>query len=123
MRRVKHQNTTPELSVRRLLRAMSATGYRLHRSDLPGKPDIAWIGRRQAIFVHGCFWHGHSCARGARRPKQNCEYWQQKISRTQIRDAEHRREMQSLGWRVLTVWECELRNQPRLRKRLHRFLA
>src|SRR5207302_4529334 len=74
MRRVKGRDTTPELVVRRALTALGAR-YRLHRKDLPGKPDIVMPGRRIALFVHGCFWHGHDCARGARVPKANRDYW------------------------------------------------
>ena len=80
MRRVKGRDTTPELKVRRLLWSLGAR-YRLHRKDLPGKPDIVLPGRRLAIFVHGCFWHGHDCARGARVPKQNRDYWLGKVGR------------------------------------------
>ncbi len=117
MRAVKSENTTPELAVRKLLRAF-APGYRLHRADLPGKPDIAYIGRRLAIFVHGCFWHGHDCARGARSPKTNAAYWREKIARNRARDAAHREALASLGWRVLTVYECELKDADALRRRL-----
>ena len=85
MRAVKSRDTSPELAVRALLRPI-APGYRLHRADLPGKPDIAYGRRKLAIFVHGCFWHGHDCARGARMPKANADYWRAKIARNRARD-------------------------------------
>ena len=117
MRRVKGKDTSPELRVRRLLRRMGV-GYRLHRADLPGKPDIAMPGRKLALFVHGCFWHGHDCARGARTPKANRDYWQAKIGRNRARDAEHQRALESMGWRVLTLWECELKDEAAVERRL-----
>ena len=85
MRAVKSRDTNPELAVRALLRPI-APGYRLHRGDLPGKPDVVYASRKLAIFVHGCFWHGHDCARGARAPKTNAAYWRAKIARNRARD-------------------------------------
>lgn len=107
MRRVKSRDTSPELKLRKRLWSMGYR-YRLHRADLPGKPDICFVGRRVAIFVHGCFWHGHDCKRGARVPKTNTDYWLRKIARNRERDAQHCAELTSMGWRVLTIWECEL---------------
>jgi DNA mismatch endonuclease (patch repair protein) len=92
--------------------------YRLNRVDLPGKPDIVLPGRRLAVFVHGCFWHGHDCARGARVPKANRDYWVGKVGRNRERDAVARAALAELGWRVETVWECELRDPGALRARL-----
>jgi DNA mismatch endonuclease (patch repair protein) len=89
---------------------------------LPGKPDLVFAGRRAVIFVHGCFWHGHDCKRGARMPKANAQYWSTKISRNKARDVEHIHAIRRAGWRVLTVWECEIR-LPSLMKRLTRFLG
>ena len=86
MRKVPSRNSSAELKVRRLLRSLGV-GYRLHRQDLPGSPDIVMAGRRLAIFVHGCFWHGHDCRRGARAPKAHADYWQAKIARNVARDA------------------------------------
>jgi DNA mismatch endonuclease (patch repair protein) len=122
MRAVKSRDTTPELAVRALLRAF-APGYRLHRRDIPGNPDIAYVGRRQAIFVHGCFWHGHDCARGARMPKANADYWRAKIARNRARDEAHREKLAALGWRALTIWECELKDKAVVEKKLRKFLA
>jgi DNA mismatch endonuclease (patch repair protein) len=117
MRRVKGKDTAPELKVRRLLTRMGLR-YRLHRADLPGKPDIAMPGRKLAIFVHGCFWHGHDCARGARVPKANRPYWEAKIGRNRARDVEHRAALEAKGWRVLVLWECELKDEARLQQTL-----
>lgn len=109
MRAVRSRDTTPERAVRKLLRPI-APGYRLHRKDIPGRPDIAYPGRRIAIFVHGCFWHGHDCARGARLPKANAEYWSAKITRNRARDLATLATLEGRGWRSLVVWECELRD-------------
>lgn len=121
MRAVKSRNTTPELIVRRLVYNLGYR-FRLHRRDLPGKPDLVFIGRRKVIFVHGCFWHGHNCSRGAREPKTNAEYWHSKISRNRERDAENVDRLAVLGWRTHIVWECELRDQAALAHRLRAFL-
>jgi DNA mismatch endonuclease (patch repair protein) len=117
MARVKGKDTAPERAVRRLLTGLGAR-YRLQRRDLPGAPDIVMAGRRLVIFVHGCFWHGHDCARGARVPKANRDYWLGKVSRNRDRDARHLAELERMGWRVETVWECELKNPPALEARL-----
>ena len=109
MRRVKGRDTTPELKVRKALTALGAR-YRLNRKDLPGTPDIVLPGRRLAIFVHGCFWHGHDCPRGSRTPKANREYWTAKVARNIARDQRTSGELTAAGWRVLTVWECRLRD-------------
>ena len=121
MRRVKGRNTTPELAVRRALTRLGAR-YRLHRKDLPGKPDIVLPGRRLAIFAHGCFWHGHDCARGARVPKQNRDYWVGKVARNRARDAANREALTVLGWRVETIWECDLKDADALSERLAHLL-
>lgn len=121
MARVKGRDTTPEMIVRRLIHGLGHR-YRLHASELPGKPDIVFRQRRKAIFVHGCFWHGHDCARGARMPKTNREYWFKKIARNEQRDAEQRRALARGGWKILTVWECETRDLKRLTRRITRFL-
>jgi DNA mismatch endonuclease (patch repair protein) len=122
MRAVKSQGTGPELKVRAMLRAI-APGYRLNRADLPGKPDVVYGRRKLAIFVHGCFWHGHDCPRGARPPKDNAEYWQAKIARNRARDAAALAALSALGWRALTIHECELKDAAGLRARLGAELA
>lgn len=122
MRAVKSKNTTPERKVRALLRPL-APGYRLHRTDIPGKPDIAWVGRKRALFVHGCFWHGHDCARGARAPKTNADYWHAKIARNRARDASNMTTLAQQDWRALIVWECELKDETALREKLAAFVC
>jgi DNA mismatch endonuclease (patch repair protein) len=117
MRRVKGAGTSPELIVRRLVWGLGGR-YRLNRADLPGKPDIVLGGRRLAIFVHGCFWHGHDCARGARTPKANRAYWTAKIAANRARDTAARAALLAAGWQVETVWECELKDMPALTVRV-----
>ncbi|MFV0475740.1 MAG: very short patch repair endonuclease [Pikeienuella sp.] len=123
MRRVKARDTRPELRLRRLLREIGRPGYRLQRRDLPGRPDVAYIGRKRAIFVHGCFWHGHDCRRGAREPKTNAEYWRAKIARNRARDEIAGAALAGAGWRVLVIWECEMKDEAALKARLAAFLA
>ncbi len=122
MRRVKGRDTAPELKVRRLLWRLGGR-YRLHRKDLPGSPDIVLPGRRLALFVHGCFWHGHDCARGSRVPKANRPYWEGKIARNRARDIAAREALQAGGWTVATLWECELKDEAALEARLAALLA
>lgn len=122
MRAVKGQDTAPELLVRSVVHGMGYR-FRLHRKDLPGKPDLVFPRLRKVIFVHGCFWHGHDCARGARMPKTNVEYWQAKILRNSRRDASHLKALKVLGWSAAVVWECELRESRRWIGRLARFLG
>lgn len=109
MRAVKSKNTSPELHVRRLVYSFGYR-YRLHRKDLPGTPDLVLAKQKKVIFVHGCFWHGHGCKRGARKPKTNFAYWSAKINRNKERDEQHVQKLKELGWNVLIVWECELMN-------------
>ena len=122
MARVKGRDTGPELTVRRLLWRLGAR-YRLHRRDLPGSPDIVMPGRRLVVFVHGCFWHGHDCARGARTPKTNRDYWTAKVARNRARDLDATARLKALGWRVEVVWECELKAAAALEARLAEVLA
>ena len=122
MARVKSTGTQPELLIRRLLTGLGAR-YRLHRKDLPGSPDVVMPGRRLAIFVHGCFWHGHDCARGSRVPKANRDYWLAKLGRNTARDARNLADLTAAGWRVETVWECEMKDREVLRGRLAALLS
>jgi DNA mismatch endonuclease, patch repair protein len=123
MQAVKSKNTAIEMRVRRLLYAQGYR-YRLHRSDLPGCPDLVFSSRRKAIFIHGCFWHGHQCARGKRIPKTNTDYWTAKIVRNGARDATTQERLLELGWKVLIVWECELATDTgAILKKLSRFLG
>lgn len=121
MQAVRSKNTRPELVVRRIVHAQGYR-YRLHRRDLPGKPDLTFPSRRKVIFVHGCFWHGHPCRGEPRLPKTNRNYWVPKIRRNAERDAEHARDLADLGWESLTVWECELRDRDLLLEKLVAFL-
>ncbi len=122
MRAVKSRDTGPERALRRMLHAI-APGYRLHRADLPGRPDIVYGRRRLAIFMHGCFWHGHDCKRGARAPKDNAAYWSAKIARNRQRDAAHLEALAALGWRTLVVFECALKDRTALEKQLRKALG
>ena len=122
MRAVKGKDTKPELILRKKVRAI-AQGYRLNRRDIAGTPDIAFIGRRIAVFMHGCFWHGHDCKRGARIPKDNRAYWIAKIARNKTRDEETLARLAREGWKTLVVWECDLRDEAALEGRLRALLA
>ena len=110
MSAIRSKGMKPEMTVRRLLHAMGYR-YRLHRTDLPGKPDLVFPGRHKVILVHGCFWHQHANPRCqiARRPKSNRDYWLPKLERNVARDAENVARLQELGWDVLVIWECEIR--------------
>lgn len=121
MRRIKNVNTEPELVVRRLLWSMGYR-YRLQCKDLPGKPDIAFLGRKKAIFVHGCFWHQHGegCS-DSHIPKSNQEYWLPKFQRNQARDTAVQAALAAAGWDVMIVWECETSRED-LAKRLKTFM-
>ncbi|TAU43901.1 DNA mismatch endonuclease Vsr (plasmid) [Rhizobium ruizarguesonis] len=123
MRAVKSKDTAPEMIVRRLVHSLGFR-YRLHRKDLPGKPDLIFPARRKVIFVHGCFWHGHDCSRGARKPKSNADYWHAKIARNVERDGRNNEALQKAGWDVMTVWECDTKVADRegLAVRLDAFL-
>jgi DNA mismatch endonuclease (patch repair protein) len=123
MRAVKSSDTLPERTVRKAVCALGfQRRYRLHGADLPGNPDLVFAPMRKAIFVHGCFWHGHSCKRGARAPKDNASYWQAKIARNRARDGAALEALSQAGWRALVIWECETRDGEGLRRRLRLFL-
>ena len=122
MRAIKGKDTGPEMRVRRRAYCMGYR-YRLHRKELPGNPDLVFRGRRKIIFVHGCFWHGHTCKRGNRMPKNNRDYWQQKITRNKERDREHLKALKEEGWQVLVVWECEVKDDSLIERRLWKFLG
>lgn len=123
MRRIKSKDTKPELLVRKAVHAMGYR-YRLHRRELPGKPDMVFGPRRKVIFVHGCFWHGHddpNCP-DRREVKSNQEYWLPKIARNRERDRERQARLAAEGWDVLTVWECKTREKTALERILKEFL-
>ncbi|WP_342585806.1 very short patch repair endonuclease [Xaviernesmea rhizosphaerae] len=122
MSQVKSKDTTPEIVVRRLLHSMGYR-YRLHGAQLPGKPDLVFSGRKKVLFVHGCFWHGHDCKRGARIPATRQEYWLAKVARNRERDVRNVSSLVQAGWSVMTVWECELKAGLALEERLRSFLG
>ncbi|WP_145423054.1 very short patch repair endonuclease [Symmachiella dynata] len=118
MSRIRSKNTRPELIVRRLLHSMGFR-FRLHRADLPGKPDIVLARYGTVVFVNGCFWHGHSCPRG-KRPSSNRKFWDEKIEKNIGRDRQTCRKLRCNGWHVLTIWECQTKNTDTLRRKLQR---
>jgi DNA mismatch endonuclease, patch repair protein len=122
MRAIKSKDTKPELVVRKLIHGLGYR-YRLHRKELPGHPDLVFARRRKVIFVHGCFWHGHDCKRGNRAPKENAEYWRQKIDRNKERDLKHKSALREAGWDILIIWECELKDVTALEGRIQHFLG
>lgn len=122
MRSVRGKDTRPELVVRQAAHRLGFR-FRLHRRDLPGRPDLAFPGRRKVIFVHGCWWHGHDCKRGSRPARDNAGYWTAKIKRNVERDVVSTAALRELGWDVLVVWECELKDGVALEKRLQSFLS
>ena len=121
MRRIKAEDTAPELVVRRLAHSMGFR-FRLHVRKLPGRPDLVFARLRKAVLVHGCFWHWHECCKESHMPKSRPEYWAPKLEGNRRRDAENLKRLRKLGWRVLIVWECETTSTERLTKRLARFL-
>lgn len=118
---MRSKDTRPEMLVRRLAHRLGYR-FRLHRRDLPGSPDLVFPARRAVIFVHGCFWHQHDCLRGARRPSSNAAYWHPKLARNVERDRDARQQLENKGWRVLVLWECEMRHADELPRRLTSFL-
>lgn len=120
MSRVRGVDTKPELMVRRLVHGMGYR-YRLHFKALPGNPDLCFVSRRKVIFVHGCFWHQHGCRR-YRMPRTRKAFWLPKLARNKARDLEVRRQLRALGWRVMIIWECQMKNFEKLRRRIVSFL-
>lgn len=122
MRAIQSKNTRPEMIVRRTAHALGFR-FRLHRADLPGKPDLTFPSRRAVVFVHGCFWHGHDCVKGRRVPKSNQDYWRAKIERNKTRDVARVSELESAGWKTLCIWECETRDAASVQADLAAFLT
>jgi DNA mismatch endonuclease (patch repair protein) len=123
MRAIRSKGMKPELLLRRLVHKLGYR-FRLHAKDLPGKPDLVFRSRRKAIFMHGCFWHQHtrrSC-KLSHIPKSNLAYWQSKLERNVLRDSKQRRDLHSIGWDVLVIWECEV-EEPSLERRIHAFMS
>jgi DNA mismatch endonuclease, patch repair protein len=121
MQAVKSVDTAPELAMRRMAHRMGYR-FRLHRKDLPGKPDLVFPRLRKVVFVHGCFWHGHDCARGARIPVENRAYWTRKITRNRERDQAAQAALKALGWQAAVFWECEIRDVECTDRKLRAFL-
>jgi len=120
MRAIRSRGMLPELSVRSLVHRLGYR-FRLHGKGLPGKPDLVFTPRRKVIFVHGCFWHSHSC-KIAHVPKSNVSYWNAKLQRNRDRDDRNVRDLRAAGWKPLVIWECETKKSGVLEKRLARFL-
>jgi len=121
MRRIRSKDTQPEVALRSLLHG-AGYRYRLHSSVLPGKPDLIFAGRKAVIFVHGCFWHQHHLCRDGHIPGSKTEYWIPKLNRNVERDKRVRRELRTLGWRVLVIWECELKSPQTVLRKAEKFL-
>jgi DNA mismatch endonuclease (patch repair protein) len=121
MSRIRSTNTRPEMIVRSMVHRMGYR-YRLHRRDLPGKPDLVFPVQRKAIFVHGCFWHMHDCRFGLVKPKTNIEYWQNKRLSNVERDKSHIAALKNAGWQVMVVWECQVKSPEVLQATLIKFL-
>lgn len=117
MSRIRSRDTRPEKLVRSLLHHMGFR-FRLHRKDLPGRPDIVLPRHQTIILVHGCYWHRHPGCRFTYTPKTNQEFWENKFQQNTIRDHRQKKELAALGWKVLTIWECETRNTDSLSVRL-----
>jgi DNA mismatch endonuclease (patch repair protein) len=121
MAQVKGRNTRPEKVVRSLLYSMGYR-FRLHRRDLPGKPDIVLPKYRAALFVHGCYWHRHDCPNGQRFPKSRLDFWRPKLEGNKKRDIQKQAFLREEGWNVLIIWECQLRDTDALRENIRAFL-
>jgi DNA mismatch endonuclease, patch repair protein len=122
MSAIKGKDTKPEIAVRLILDALNVK-YDLHRSDLPGKPDIVLSRRKKIIFVHGCFWHLHRCRYGRVKPAANSKFWSVKRGLTRLRDSRNRAALRKDGWKLLTVWECSTKKSEKLTEKLVGFLA
>lgn len=122
MAAIKGKDTKPEMIVRRLPHSLGYR-YRLHRNDLPGKPDIVFIGRRKAIQIHGCFWHQHPGCKSAHVPLSRIEYWQPKLARNVTRDKANLEALSAAGWDVMVLWECEIKRGDDIQEKLVNFLG
>ena len=121
MSRIKGKDTLPEKTVRRILHRMGYR-FRLHVKDLPGKPDIVLPKHNKIIFVHGCFWHGHRGCKRAARPESNSEFWNRKIDSNIKRDEKNLKALRSMGWDVLIIWQCQMENKEKLRRKISEFM-
>lgn len=122
MRAIRSTGMRPEMAVRKLVHALGYR-FRLHKKDLPGKPDLVFPSRQKIIFVHGCFWHSHARCKTAHVPKTNLDYWISKLDRNRTRDRKNVEALKRLGWKVLVLWECETNDEDHLRARVSSFLG
>jgi DNA mismatch endonuclease (patch repair protein) len=122
MRAIRSKGMRPELAVRSLVHRLGYR-FRLHRKDLPGKPDLVFPSRRKVIFVHGCFWHSHHGCKVAHMPKSNVAYWGPKLARNQQRDQAAQSGLEKQGWQFLVLWECELKDTTAALRTVKRFLG
>jgi DNA mismatch endonuclease (patch repair protein) len=122
MQRIRSKDTAPELVLRRLIHGLGYR-FRLHRKDLPGRPDLVFAKRRKIVFLHGCFWHQHPDCREGRTPATRRDYWVPKLKKNQIRDAASRALLEEQGWKVLIIWECELGNISAVKRAVMKFLG
>lgn len=124
MARIKSKDTSPELIVRKLAYSIGYR-FRLHRKDLPGKPDIVFPSKNKVIFVHGCFWHQHPNKKclDSRLPKSNRKYWIQKLEKNKIRDDFAKKSLSKLGWKYSVIWECETTKSDKLKRKIYKFLT
>jgi len=122
MSRIRGKDTMPEIAVRRLVHRLGYR-FRLHTRELPGCPDIVLPRHKKVIFVHGCFWHMHKCRYGKVIPQTRKKFWQTKRQANVARDRKNIKELKTLGWKVLVVWECQIRNTPKLSNRIKKFLS
>lgn len=118
---IRSKGTKPERLVMGLTRQLGFR-YRKHRRDLPGTPDMAFLGRKKAVFVHGCYWHGHRCKLG-RMPKSRVEFWSKKIADNKARDRRAMARLRRQGWKALVIWECQTSDPTRVAAKLRRFLG
>ncbi len=122
MRRIRSRDMKPELAVRRLVHSLGYR-YRLHRSDLPGKPDLVFVSRQKVIFVHGCFWHQHTRCIDGKLPQSRQEYWVPKLHKNKERDRRNLRRLRRSGWKCLVVWECQTKDSNKISARILSFLG
>ncbi len=123
MRKVKMKDTSSEMVLRKMITGMNYRGYRVHYKKLPSKPDVVFTKRRKVIMMHGCFWHWHNCKAGRNIPATNRGYWLPKLKGNRQRDLRSVAQMRRDGWSVMVVWECQIKNRERTKKRIAKFLG
>jgi len=121
MSQIGGKNTKPEKIVRSIVYKLGFR-YRLHYKKLSGKPDLVFPSRKKVIFVHGCYWHRHNCKKGKSIPITNKMFWKNKLDRNKERDKENKQTLRKLGWKILTIWECQIKNPAKLTEQINKFL-